>query len=264
MTPTEINKYRHRKETSRFYLTLFVIAPFLGFLVLLIFLAGRGGFIGVAIFLTSFFVIRWFLHHLAMANVKNNMVAVTEKSFPEVHGAIQEAQRFFSYPSPIEAFVFEEGSYHMLLAPLMRTKVLLLHSEIIDPDAGENKEMRYLVGRFVGAMAARHYRFMTLEMIVDGFEKIAVFNILLYPYQRATQLTGDRLGYAFIGNDIQTSVRTLLRLSAGRNVAHRVNVNSFLEQGRSSAGFFSFVTRMLSKFPHMTERVNSLVSFSRR
>ena len=114
------------------------------------------------------------------------------------------------------------------------------------------------------ATSARHFRFMTLEMIADGFEKIAVFNILLYPYQRSTKLTGDGLCYAFIGHDIHTSLRTLLRLSAGRNVAHRVSVNSFLEQGRNSAGFFSFVTRMFSKFPHMTERVNSLVSFSRR
>ena len=264
MTPSEINKYRHRKEASRFYLTLFVIAPFLGLLVLFSILTSGYGFIGILIFLAFFFITRWFLHHLAMASIKNNMVAVTEKSFPEVFKAIHEARGFFSYPYPIEAYVFEEGSYNMLLAPMMRTKVLLLHSEVVDPESGENKEMRYLVGRFVGAMAARHFRFMTLEMIVDGFEKIAVFNILLYPYQRATQLTGDRLGYAFIGPDIQTSVRTLLRLSAGRNVAHRVNVNSFLEQGRNSAGFFSFVTRMFSKFPHMTERVNSLVSFSRR
>ncbi|MEM6595666.1 MAG: hypothetical protein AAF672_12830 [Pseudomonadota bacterium] len=264
MTPSEINKYRHRKERSRYILTYFVMVPFLILLLVITFATAGTGLLGLLIFYGIFRILLWFVHSMSMALIRNNMIEVTETSFPEAYAAIHEARGFFGYDKPVVGYVYQDGTYDALIAPLMRTKVLLLNSEVMDADNGQNKEMRFLIGRFVGALAARHYRFMMLEIIIDGFEKIAIFNILLYPYQRATQLTGDRLGYAFIGHDIQTSVRTLLRLSAGKSVAHRVNVNSFLTQGRTSAGFFAFLTRMLSKFPHMTERVNSLVSFSRR
>jgi hypothetical protein len=134
----------------------------------------------------------------------------------------------------------------------------------MDAQPGENKELEFIIGRFIGALAARHYRFMWLEILVDSFEKIAIFNILLYPYQRATQLTGDRLGYAFIGHDKKTATRVMMRLTGGRDVGHRISVNSFLTQGRENDGIFSFLTRALSKFPHLTYRVNSLISFDRR
>lgn len=81
--------------------------------------------------------------------------------------------------------VYEEGSYNALLVPLLRHKFLLINGELLkngNPDAG----LRFIVGRFVGAPATKHYRFMWLQVFLISVEKVFIFNLLLYPHEWAT------------------------------------------------------------------------------
>ncbi len=77
MTPSEIDKYRHRKERSRYILTYFVMVPFLILLLVFTFATAGTGLLGLLIFYGIFRVLLWFVHSMSMALIRNNMVEVT-------------------------------------------------------------------------------------------------------------------------------------------------------------------------------------------
>lgn len=162
----------------------------------------------------------------------------------------------------ITAYVVEDGSYNALIFTLLRRKFLIINSEILARKSDET-QMRFLVGRFVGALATKQYRFAWLQVIIGSIESIKVFNILMYPYERATQYSGDQMGLYMINNDLKSGVSAMIKLTVGSQLSDRVKVKDFVEQGRSNKNnFFMFLARMSSRFPHMTDRVENLVEFS--
>lgn len=249
---------RHPKETPRFYLTLFVLIP-VGFILAALTVASLGLILLIAP-LVLFAL--WFSLKMFAAYYMNNTILVTAESFPDAHRAIEDAKQYFGYTKPIDAYVYQEGTYNMALMPLLNVKVLLLNSELMRPE-NNNDELRFLVGRFVGALASKHYRFMWLQAFLNGVEKLAIFNILLYPYERALKLSGDRLGLAMIDGNIDVAVRSMLKLVVGTDVAAQVNVDAFVRQGeRQGGGFFRWLVKALSTFPHNTTRVSELLKFA--
>ena len=206
--------------------------------------------------------VMWFSLRLYAASFMNNTGLVTAESFPEAHQAIEEAKAYFGFDRKIEAYVYQDGNYNASLMPMLNIKVLLLNSELMRRENNTN-EVRFIVGRFVGAMASKHYRFMWLQAFLDGVEKLAVFNILLYPYERALKLSGDRLGLAMIDGDIHVAVHAMMKLVVGTDIADQVNVSAFLQQGKQQDGrFFRWLGKAFSTFPHHTTRVAELIAFA--
>lgn len=259
MTPSELRSLRHPSEAGRFILTMFVLIP-IGFLVAALTLATFGGILLVA---PLILFILWFSLRILVANWMNNMVQVTNVSFPEAYEAIEEAKTTFGYKQPVVAYVYQQGSYNASLLPLLNTKVLLLNSELMNSRNGRG-ELRFVVGWFVGALASKHFRFGWLQFFINSVEKLMIFNILLYPYERATKLSGDRLGLYMIGGDIQTATMAMMKMVVGTDIAERVNVRSFVGQGHKYKGsFFGWIARAISTFPHHTTRVNELITFAK-
>lgn len=256
----ELAALRHPKETPRFYLTLFVLIP-LGVVIALLTIATLGTILLIAPVVLFFL---WFSLKLYAASFMNNTVLVTPRNFPEAHKAIEEAKDYFGYNMPIEAYVYEDGSYNMSLMPLLNTKVLLLNSELLK-DRNDRDELRFLVGRFVGALASKHFRFSWLQAYLNGVEKLAIFNLLLYPYERALKLSGDRLGLAMIGGRADVAVRAMMKMVVGSDIADQVDVDGFVAQGEAQqGGFFRWLVKALSTFPHHTVRVSELMAFARQ
>lgn len=256
----EFRELRHPSETPRFYLTLFVLIP-MGFLIAFLTVATFGMILLLAP--VTLFVI-WFSLKLMVANWMNNFVQVSAASFPEADDAIREAKDLFGYNRKIEAYVYEEGSYNASLLTLLNTKVLLLNSEIMKEENGTD-EMRFLVGRFVGALAAKHFRFGWMQFFINSVEKLLIFNILLYPYERATKLSGDRLGLRMIDGDTNLAVTSMIKMVVGTDVADRVNVRAYVAQGMKYHGsFFSWLARAFSSFPHHCKRVAEIIAFAKQ
>lgn len=259
LSKQDLRAHLHPSEKSRFLLTLVVLIPVA--IAIFAILALSLGLLLIYVGLVYFFV--WVGVRTIMASYMCNTVKASPESFPEVYKAVQDAKDLFGYDKEIEAYVFEEGTYNSAILPLLRRKYILIHSEVLVDDAGEAK-MRYIVGRFVGALAVKHYRFSWLQVLIDSVEKIAIFNLFLFPYERATQYSGDQLGLAMIDGDTETGVDALVSLVVGPNIAHRVNVKEFVGQAVSHRGsFFAWLARALSRFPHSANRVENLLRFGK-
>lgn len=259
LTKSELRSLRHPSEHPRFILTIFVLIP-VAFLIAALTVATFGSILLLAPIILFFL---WFGLRLAVANWMNNMVEVSEVSFPSAFHAIQKAKKHFDYQRPVQAYVYQEGAYNASFLPLLNTKVLLLNSELMR-DENTDTELDFLVGRFVGAVASKHYRFGWLQFFINGVEKLLIFNMFLYPYERATKLSGDRLGLDMIGGDIDTAVTAMMKLVVGTDIAQQANVRAYVIQGLKYQGsFFGWLARALSTFPHHTKRVRELILFAK-
>jgi len=257
MTPQEIKRLAHPSEFSRFILTLIVVVPIGLFLVILTFATFGLALLYVLVIMLAF----WFGTSLFIAYWMNNAVKVTHDNFSEVYDYIGLAKDIFSYEGRVDAYVYQDGTYNAAMAMLLRKRAILINSELlVEPEF--RTEVKFIVGRFVGALAAKHHRFLWFEVLINSIERIAIFNIFLMPYERAVQYSGDQLGLYFINGDLQAGLRSLLKLMVGRDIADQVNINAVLRQEIETRGqFFVLLARIFSSFPHMTSRMANLVRF---
>ncbi|WP_118134003.1 M48 family metallopeptidase [Oceanicella sp. SM1341] len=257
ISKADLKALRHPSENGRFLLTLFVLIPVAVLTAALV--IGTMGVVLLIVPVTLFFL--WFSLRLYTAWHINNSVQVTERAFPEAHAAIREAQELFGYHGRVEAFVIQEGSYNASLLPLLSHKVLILNAELMKP-GNSDRELRFIVGRFVGSLASRHYRFAWFEAFLNGVEKLVVLNLLLTPYERAVKLSGDQMGLYMIDGDLRSGVTAMMKMILGSDVVDRADVGSFLAQEAKGGGFFGWLVRAMSDFPHHTTRVANLIRFA--
>lgn len=141
----------------------------------------------------------------------------------------------------------------------------MLNSDVIDgmPPDKCRAQLIWIIGRFVGALKAKHLRLQLLSIIVNSIEKIKIFNLLILPYERATQYSGDQIGIALC-NDLQSSIEAFDKLIIGKDLAKDVQIKGLLEQAHDlNYSFFGWLSKMLSTHPHMTDRYLNLMAFSR-
>ncbi len=256
LSQAEFAAILHPTEFSRFILALFAIGPFiLIFLLLLYFLPFR-----MIVFVALLLFTLWFMVQIIVARMMGDMVLVTKHSFPEAYRAIVEAKHVFGYTGSVEAFVREEGTYNLFLLALFKRKFLILNSEILE--SGKEDETRFLIGRFIGSLRAKHQRSHWFSIILSVAEAPKFFHFLLMPYERSLQLSGDRLGLYFVDGNVSAGVHALFRATVGQELAERVDIGDFLEQENRTAGsFFRLLARIVSPFPPMTKRIGHLVYF---
>lgn len=258
MTRDELKSLRHPSEGSRFWVTLIVIVPVLIAAVVLT-LISFGGLI-LPILLIIFML--WIVTRLASAQFLGNAVLISPDNFPEIATMLAESKELFEYKGQIDAYIYEEGTYNALLLPLLRRKLLLLNSEVVATTESQN-EIRWIVARFVGSLASKHYRFFWLQAVVGSIERIMIFNLLMYPYERAVVKSGDQLGLFAIDGDIDSALRSVQKFMAGGPLGGRVNLKGVLHQQAAIEGsFFAWLAKCLSPFPHSTARVVNLLRFS--
>ncbi|MEM8793057.1 MAG: M48 family metallopeptidase [Pseudomonadota bacterium] len=258
ITKKELDSLRHPTEAGRYRLTVFVLAP-----VALLAAAIIIGSFGTVLLIVPFVLFGlWFSLKLYTAYFINNAVKVTPRSFPEAHAAIVEAKELFGFKGKVDAYVVQQGDYNAMLMPLLSRKLLILNSELFK-DGNSQAEIRFIVGRFVGGLASKQFRFGWLQAFLNGVEKLVVLNLLLTPYERSVKLSGDQMGLYMIGGDLPSAVNAMIKLILGSDAAGRANVASFLDQEQSGGhGFFPWLTRAMSHFPHHTTRVANLVRFA--
>ena len=257
MTRADLNALRHPSESSRFLLTMFVIVP----VILIIVVASFATFGALLLAVVPILFSVWFVTRMMMAHYLGNTVRVSEENFPEIHAAVEEYKDLFGFDRPVDVYVYGESSFNALLVPLLRRKVILINSDAVAK--GSENEVRWMVARFIGGLASKHYRYMWLQVVLASIEKLAMLNILLYPYERAVVLSGDQMGLFAIDGDIDSAVAASNKMLAGGELSDRVALKGVLRQDREIQGsFFAWLVRAFSPFPHTTNRVANMLRFA--
>lgn len=258
ISKSQLSSLRHPSETITFIISLVVVVPFTLLVIALAF-ASLGTFF---ILILVVVLVMWVVMQIIIASYLGNLVKVSELNFPQIAEMIDQSKDYFGYEESVEAYIISSASYNAYILPLLRKKVIILEAEMIS-SAASTDEVKWVIGRFVGALASKHYRFMWLEVFINSLERFQFLNLLLYPYERAVQLSGDQLGLVMIGGDVDVATRAMCKLMAGGKVGGHINVEGVLEQHLDLRGsFFGWLAKCLSPFPHNTERMANLVRFA--
>lgn len=254
----DIKKCVHPRETSRFWLALLVVLPIT--ILFIVFTVGLGLLILPIILFLAWFAVRVFRAHLL-----GSCAEISPDNFPEVYEMLEHIRSYLDYPKKVEAYAFQNGDVNTFLIRRFRTRIILLPHELL-AETLEGKrqiELIYLLSRAVGHLKAKHLKIWWLNLLVESFEKLFVLNLFLYPWERATQYSGDRIGLA-VCSDLEAAIVAMNKLMLGNKLAEKTTLIGALKQRQRLKGtFFGWIAEAFSTHPHLTNRIESLISWSK-
>lgn len=248
----------HPSERSRYWLAIAVVVPII--LVYVTLTRGVGLLIVPIILLNSWIVVRLFRAHLL-----GSCVRVSPDNFPEIAEMLKDICAKLEYPKKIETYVYQEGEVNAFLVRRFRTRIILLPHGLVEGmlDLENRPQLLWILSRSVGHLKAKHLRLNWLNILIESLEKLMILNIFLYPWERATQYSGDRIGLA-VCTDLHAALRAMNRLMVGNELSGRATLLGALQQRqRLSGSVFAWLAECLSTHPHLTKRIASLIEWGK-
>lgn len=244
----------HPREMPRFLLALLFVVP-VSLAILLFTLLTNGLLVGIVLFV-AFLV--WFGFEISYALLIGNWILVSEHNYPRLNDLLNEVKETIGVKDRIDIVVFQRGEFNAYFQLLFARRAIFMNSELLAEGVTDD-ELRWLIGRFVGRIRAKR-RMGPFRYLVSMVEQLLLFNFFIFPYERATAYTGDRVGLAAIKGDISAAVSAMNKLMVGRELGYSVNPAGVMRQYRRVKGsFFGFLGRLSSPLPHMLARYVDLV-----
>jgi len=261
ITLDSLKKAEHPNLNPRFTLALIVCIPVA--LIGLILTFATFGLILIYIGLIIFLV--WFGLSIAKASLIANSVRVSNKNFPEIFEIYNDVKESLDYNKEIPIYIIEEGTVNALLANFFRTRFIVLHSELVVGMQEMNKlQMKWIIGRFIGALKVKHFKTDFLRILIDSIEKIKIFNFFILPYERAAQYTGDNIGL-LVCEDVEQVFYAFDKFLVGNDLAKQIQFEGLIDQARDiKDNFFALLARLGSSHPHQVDRYLNLIAFARK
>lgn len=262
ITLNELEFIKSPRETIRFILALIALLPFGVGLVLLI--LNTNPFITLGIVFIYLFI-AWFVASLFKANLVANALRVSSNNFPDIHNLVGQIKFELSYTKNIEVYIVDENAINAFFINRLANRFLILNSELIkDMQDGEKMlQLKWIIGRFIGAMKSKQIRLTFLVSIFEASEQLFFVNLFILPYVRATQYTGDNYGLA-VCKDLKQAMIAFDKILVGNELSKKVNFKGILEQSKLIRfNFFAFITRLFSPFPHTVSRYMNLLAFAK-
>ncbi len=254
----DVSDLCHPTEESRFKLALATIAVVIIVLLTLVWYTPY-----LILVIGSIILGAWFLSEILKAELISNSVKVSEDNFPQVNLLVNQIRDTLDYPENIDIYIVDKGEVNSILIKLFRMKVIILYSELLEDmiDDPNLLQLTWIIARFVGHLKAKHLRFTYIRILIDSIEKFAIFNLLLYPYERATHYSGDQIGLA-VCHDLKPALIALDKLFVGNELAPKVQLSGLLLQyGAIHNNMFSRIIELPSSCPHNINRVANLLVF---
>lgn len=259
VTAEEFRECRHPRQSARFWLAL-VFAIILSLLALLA-VVGTFGLLLIYALLIVFLV--WIGVNIGYANFLANSVRVSSRNYPRLLGILEEMKERIALDKPVEMFVYQQGEFNAYFQRFFARRAIFLNSELLESGVSDD-ELRWLIGRFVGQVKARH-KLGIWNWLIALAERLIIFNLFIYPFVRATAYTGDRIALASIDGDITTVISVMNKLLVGRGVGYSIDPAGILEQNRYvKRSFFAFLARIFQPLPHTLPRYVDIIGFAAR
>lgn len=259
MTSEEFGRCIHPREWSRLLLALLFAVPVT--IVLLVGIYLTLGMLLAGVLLLAF--VAWLGFEVFYASLLGNWILVSEDNYPRLHELLKEMKERIGVSKKIDIIVYDQSHFSAYFSLLFARRAIFIGSELLAQGVTDD-ELRWIIGRFVGWIRAKR-RLGPLRYVIALAERLLIFNLFIYPYERATIYSGDRVGLAAISGDISSAVSTMNKLMVGREMGYSVNPAGVVRQHRRVKGsLFAFLARLLWPLPHMTARYVDLIAYAER
>lgn len=235
------------------------------------------GFIGSWLFLWALILIGiglWIRARVLEQRFLNQAIEVNQENFPETWQLFEEIKKELGYEKPLTLYLIESDKLKAEVKKFYRKTRIVLHSELVQQmiNQKKTKQLTWILGSLIGSVQAKYYRLAYLNFgssfslidMLDNVELLKVFNIFIYPYQRATVYSGDQIGFVVCG-DLSASVLAMNRILVGNDLSTKVDASSIAKQAtQPSSKFFSALSRLFARSPRPVKRVANLLAFAQK
>jgi len=215
----------------------------------LIWLALIMGTFGVALVVAGVgAVLALFVHSALIAHLKGNAVEISTEQFPDLYAQFLECCRRLDIGTPPQAYILNgNGTLNAFATKFLRTRYVVLTSDIVDAMQGNAEGLRFYMGHELGHLRMKHMSKQLLRWPVLWLPLLGA------AYSRARESTCDRHGLACSGSGA-AAVRALSVLSAGRARWRNLNVATYIRQTEHSRGFWMSFHELIAGYPWLTKR----------
>jgi len=226
--------------------SLGAITLVLGVLIWLVLIVGTFGvalvFVGLGALLALF------AHSALIAHLKGNAVEISTEQFPDLYAQFVECCRRLDIETPPQAHILNgNGVLNAFATKFLRTRYVVLTSDIVDAMQGNAEGLRFYMGHELGHLRMKHLSKQLLRWPVLWLPLLGA------AYSRARESTCDRHGLACSGSGA-AAVRALSVLAAGRARWRNLNVVSYIRQTEHSRGFWMSFHELIAGYPWLTKR----------
>lgn len=255
-----IKNVRHKNEKPRRALALLGITPIIIALISLIAATNGAAIIYICEYMLFIWFLLWFFGKTVKAALLMNLVEVNEKNFEKLHGIIVNAKEILKYNKPIDAFVWSGSQVGLTVLHHLDREIFLIESSFLK-GSPPDEVLIFTVMFHVARLKTKSEYFALLTEIISGIEKLWVLNIFLYPFERATVYTADRVAMIYSGTS-DYAQQAFSREMVGPELGASIDANRVAEQGVRCRGFFAWIARAYSPFPGYSHRFVELNKFA--
>jgi len=195
--------------------------------------------------------------------VKGSSVAVTSRSFAEIHALAQTAAVRLGIGKP-DLFIRHSHELNAYALGVLTSSCVVLHSETVHALTDAPKELQFIIGHEFTHIKCSHVLWQTVAASNPILGRIPVLNHVLPLFfrwwSRQAEYTADR-GGLIACKDLAASQRALARLVIGPKLFDRVNLEEFIKQAHNG-DLSTRASELFSTHPLLAKRLLALAKFA--
>ena len=238
--------YKHEK-------TLFLICAVFSAICWMMLIAGTLGlallYIGIGV------MVYLFAHSALISYIKGSGALISMDQYPELHKTVLACSEKIGMTSVPEVYLLHgDGIFNAFATRFLGRNFVVLYSDIVDALADNPGAVKFYVGHELGHINQGHLKWMSFLL------PARLIPFLGAAYSRAREYTCDRYGFTCCDN-ANDSVRALAVLTVGGAHASRLNTARYIEQTKTTSGFFMGFHEFLSPYPWLVKRMSAVMSY---
>lgn len=187
-----------------------------------------------------------------------NSLLITEDQFPDIYEILEENAKQLNLKKT-KIFLYQDPYINAYTIGFFPPYSIVLTSALVESLSRD--EIDFVIGHEMGHIKFGHAKYLSLISPVG--KDVAFISWLYSSWQRKSEYTADRVGFV-LTDKIRPAISVMVKLTVGLKLSKLVNIDSLINQIQESGkGLLTRTSELLLTHPYTTNRIKSLVLFSK-
>ncbi|WP_225000010.1 M48 family metallopeptidase [Cesiribacter sp. SM1] len=193
-----------------------------------------------------FFLLRHLVTGYFLGLVKGNSVRIGARQLPELYQIVEKQSKALQLAEVPHTYLVH-GSFNAFVFKFMRSKVLVLQSEVVETLLnGQEDVLAFVIGHELGHIKQKHLN--SKWWLAPAY----LVPLLSKAYSRGCEFTCDRIGYHF---SPEGAVKGILILTVGSELYSRIDAECYTTDFKEDKSSWSWISEKFQAHPRLGKRL---------
>ena len=140
----------------------------------------------------------WFFNNLYDAYLLSKAMLIDRNAFPDLYQRVYDIKKTLNYCRPLKIHITKRAA-EVKITSIFGRKRLMIGIDMLRKGVGE-REVDFMIARAITIYKMKEIYLSLFASILDEMERIIIFNPFLYTFERALELSADRIASLFSGS----------------------------------------------------------------